>query len=360
MQRLILFISLFIPLFFHADITSLPNFEEGLGKGSTYIQTREDWENLNFFKALYEKNRNHSVKEHKIPKVIHFIWLGPNEFPQSSIAHIQQWQKKHPDWRFYFWTDLDRTLPCSGIEKRLIKDFHFERLGVLYDLAENFGEKAALLRYEILWQEGGLYADHDTRPLTSLDPFNEAYHFYCGLERLGPSFLSSSVFPSHHLIGAVPSHPIFKYTMEWLLENWHRLETFYPVNDIPSLVNRLQQRIFTALAEGIKKGIDQKGNRDIVFPPLGFSSPSEREARYVLHHHAQSWLPWSHSWETKILNRLGEIEKKERFLHTLLYVTMGVSLASVILVISRQKLKFLPFFLLLFCLSCEKKRGKNL
>ena len=60
---------------------------------------------------------------HTVPKIIHFIWIGPRAFPKNSIDNLKSWKQYHPHWKFYFWTDSkDRPLPMSGMERRLIQE----------------------------------------------------------------------------------------------------------------------------------------------------------------------------------------------------------------------------------------------
>ena len=174
------------------------------------VQTPEDTRRALFFHNLCEKNRTFLNGENRIPKVLHFIWLGPEDFPKGSIAHLKKWHALHPDWKLRLWTDRERPLPLSGMQTRRVEDFNFHKLEECYDKSENFGEKSLVLRYEVLYQEGGVYLDHDTEPRASLNPCNASYDFYCCLEELGPSILSSNVFPSPHFIGPSPIIPSWK------------------------------------------------------------------------------------------------------------------------------------------------------
>ncbi len=46
---------------------------------------------------------------------------------------------------------------------------------------ENLGAKSDLLRYELLYQFGGVYIDIDVVLLQPLDILNHTYEFYTGL-----------------------------------------------------------------------------------------------------------------------------------------------------------------------------------
>ena len=193
----LIFCFLLWPIFcFSAD------FETLMGKGTNqweFVETPEDQKRLSFFKEAFNKNFSKFLASDKtlpakIPKVFHIIWLGPKEFPDASLRKIEKWVELHPEWTFKFWTDIDRNPPMELMKKQLIEDFSFQFLLDAYDQSDNFGEKAKILSYEILFQEGGVYIDHDVKTCKSLDEFNAALDFYCGLEKLGPSILSSSIF----------------------------------------------------------------------------------------------------------------------------------------------------------------------
>ena len=217
------------------------DYEMLMGKGThlwQHVKTEQDRLHLKFFETLYEKNaESSSAKKNSIAKVVHCIWLGPEEFPASSLKQVQSWIDKHPSWSLMFWTDLDRTVPHPKMQKRLVENFAFYKLEDCYDSCDNVAEKSLILRYEILWQEGGVYMDHDFLLLASLDPLQENFDFYCGLECLGPTVFSTSIFPSPHLIASCPHHPAIGKTIDWLKDHFLELESAYSGVDSPSRVS---------------------------------------------------------------------------------------------------------------------------
>ncbi len=265
---------------------------------SAFTRTPEDQKNRQFFRELYEKNGNLVSKdEGGIPHVIHAIWLGPRPFPESSVKNIQAWIDRHPGWTFKFWTDLERPPPCPEMQRVLVG-----RMPDIYYLSDNVGEKSEILRYRILWEEGGVYIDHDTIPLQPLEALSGSYDFYCCLEEEGPSILSSSIFPSTHLLAAIPRHPIFAEAFSWLEEEWERLETAYPGSDPQALFNRVKHRSFSALAEGVKRAIDRPGYRDIVFPAGSLAA----------HGHAGTWHAREEEWESRVRQKLERISQENQ------------------------------------------------
>jgi mannosyltransferase OCH1-like enzyme len=126
-------------------------------------------------------------KVDRIPKKIHQIWLG-GEVPDKYQRLRETWIKLHPDWEYKLWGDEDA-----------------EKFGMINDLAfrtvKNYGAKADIFRYEILYREGGVYADTDFECIKS---FNDFIHlsFFSGSER------QEYPFAFNGLIGCIKQHDV--------------------------------------------------------------------------------------------------------------------------------------------------------
>ena len=174
----------------------------------------------------------------QVPKIVHFIWIGPKQFPRESVENVRTWMAKHPDWTFNFWTDRQRPLPCPGMRMRMIHEVDFLKLKSCFAKSESYGEKSDLLRYEILYREGGIYVDHDVKCFKAFDPLNESFDFFCGIDMPYTSSLPSCIHPTNNLIGVKPGHPIIARCMETLAEKWDQIEEEYPGADRDSMLNR--------------------------------------------------------------------------------------------------------------------------
>ena len=92
---------------------------------------------------LYNKNN-----EIKIPKIFHFIWIGPNKLPLEYQKYIKSWIYNHPDWLIRIWTDKD------------INEKNFSNIEYILK-AKKYAQKADIMRYEIIYNYGGVYLDID-------------------------------------------------------------------------------------------------------------------------------------------------------------------------------------------------------
>jgi hypothetical protein len=292
------------------------DFETLMGKALPawqYVQTQDDLRNLSFFKEIYEKNilyLKEGGQEARIPKVVHFIWIGPKPFPKDSIENVRSWIARHPDWTFKFWTDRERPLPHPQMARCLISDFSFDSLEPYYLASDNFGEQSDLLRMEILFKEGGVYVDHDVRCFKAFDPLNSAFDFYCGMEVPYKTSLYSSVLPTNNILGARAGHPILKRGMEWLKANWDIIEKEYPGKDRDSIICRIAHRTFFVLGEIFMHAANQEGRRDIAFPSFYFNAPKDEWAIYARHHYAGSWFEGEPAFEKMVRQRLMLLSKK--------------------------------------------------
>lgn len=308
------------------------DFEEAMGKGTSawkFVQTSEDWENLHFYKKLYRQHCNVKPSEAgDIPKIIHFVWLGPERFPKESVKNVDCWIQKHPGWKFTFWADADIPCPHPAMEKRKIDDLPFAEGKNSYNRAQNYGEKSQVLRYAILLNEGGIYADHDTVPTASLEPLLQKCDFFCGLAPLKPSMLSSSVYPVNHLIGSKAGHPIFAAALQWLDRNWKRLEIEYGGGTGEAeLVNCMSHRTLQALEIGIKLLAGRSASRDVILPSQFLSSPEK--GIFASHLERRLWARRPSRSEIKIKEQLYSIQEQQKNGFVVL-MALGGALAALI------------------------------
>ncbi len=285
------------------------------------VQTDEDHRRMGFFSALYDMAEAKKKPLNAIPPVLHFIWLGPKPFPPTSIAAVKSWIDRHPGWSYQFWSDQKRQAPDERMKVRGFEDFPLESLKDCYFSSDNFGERARLLSYAVLLSEGGVYVDHDVECLKAIDPLQQSHDFFCGLEPLGPSVLSSSVNPSPHLIGAAAKHPILIAAKGWLLREWERLEQQYPGIDPDSVYNRVMHRAFRSLYVGIKEAHSKDQRKDVVLP-------SEKEAVFAVHRHLGTWHQKESESDIKVKSLFSKIGNE---LNRNFFLALTLTIANVCL-----------------------------
>ena len=100
-----------------------------------------------------------------IPKIIHQIWLGnPSNRP---IEAMESWKAVYPDWKYMLWTE--ENMPNLQNQKQ-------------FDSVTDYPGKADILRYEILKEYGGFYADADTLAKERIPESFLEYPCFCAYE----------------------------------------------------------------------------------------------------------------------------------------------------------------------------------
>lgn len=92
-----------------------------------------------------------------IPKILHQLWIGDQK--KCPFNLMETWQIMHPDWEYIHWNE-------NEIEKRGKK---FECNRQIQDISEING-KADIIRWEILYEMGGVFMDADSICIEKMDP----------------------------------------------------------------------------------------------------------------------------------------------------------------------------------------------
>jgi len=82
-----------------------------------------------------------------IPKIIHQIWIGPNKIPSIWMDTIKNFCNKY-NYQYILW-DNNAVANFNLVNKKY------------YDIEKTYNGKSDILRYEILYNYGGIYIDAD-------------------------------------------------------------------------------------------------------------------------------------------------------------------------------------------------------
>jgi len=189
----------------NAQVADFPfvSFSKSMACNKAWIRncTRHK-KRIQVLRDLYEKNNVENVsllEDPIIPKIIHQVWLG-GSFPEKYCAWAESWQKMHPDWEYKLWTD----------ESILALEIHNKDA---FDKAPDFAAKVDVLKYEILYQFGGLYVDVDFECLRPFDGLHHRYNFYSGISNEKTFAIALG------LLASVPKHPILHHCIHSLSPN---------------------------------------------------------------------------------------------------------------------------------------------
>lgn len=325
---------LLLVLLSFAPAVSNDTFDIEMGcktKHWVHVEKKEDIEDLATYRALFHRNisRVQSASGSvKIPKVVHFIWLGPRPFPPQSVTNVRSWIAKNPDWIFKFWTDRPREAPCHGMETILLKEYPFPFLSRCYALSKNWGEKSDILRYEILYEQGGIYVDHDASCLTPFEPYHQAYEFYCGLETPHPPFVGRNITVNNGVLASRPGHPVLRKVIELVDQRWDDLAAKYPGDDGFSKTQIVMERTYMALTDALKLSLDTTTPTNIVFPATYFFAKKGLKPFLSKHLFANLWANSTvpNPFEKETQQSIAKIEKRYNRMNLFLIGTFGINL----------------------------------
>ncbi len=347
LRRSLFYLSLFVLFCGRVSYAQQDEFVHLMGESNhslTHLITPEDFQNFDFFKEGYEQNKALlDASADRIPRIIHFVWLGPSSLPSSSIKNIASWIKKHPHWECYLWTDRIRSglheLP--GLKQKLVKDFTFSQLGKCFVTANTYREKADVLRYELLYQFGGVVIDHDVACHRTFAPFNKSYDFYASLQPLRNATLSSSVVVSNSIMGAKPHHPIMRLCLALVDDKWQQGMQYFPREDKESNIYRVFYRIFAPFDYAVKARINHKANRDIVFPVGYFYKIENDFGIYADHKYGVTWFDGETKAERELRSRVDGLSRKQDqlLMVTLVILVFALILFGSLLVVNRRMVK---------------------
>lgn len=271
---------------------------------------KEDFKILEQFANSFEDSINQEEVRGSIPKKIHFIWVGPKDFPKTSIKNIYSWIEKNPEYHVYFWSDRERSLPHPLMELRLVSDFNWLFLKEQFLDSNNYAEQSDLLRYEILYQEGGIYVDHDVECFKPFTEFTNSFDLFCGLEPPHKPIATTSITICNNLIGSCREHPILKSTIEAVLQKWNQYKLLYPGNDSDMVTKRVYYRTFSSFDDAVKKLQHSGVYKNIVVPAGYFNKMNKEFGLYAHHEYASTWFETETVFEKTVRQKLVKICRK--------------------------------------------------
>lgn len=134
-----------------------------------------------------------TMQDQTIPKRLHFVWVG-SPIPGHLLSNVSEWRALHPDWSVHIWTDKNiPILRNSDLYQRAKSVVPLDAVGQF---------RADILRYELLYDFGGFYADMDTRPLRPIDDAIGGHDVFAAME--DQNWVGNTV------LGAIPGHPVMK------------------------------------------------------------------------------------------------------------------------------------------------------
>lgn len=154
---------------------------------------------LKRYMICFELGKTSKIKPEvvsKIPKKVHFIWVGKKPLIEPYKSCIEGWKKLLVGWDVRVWTNKDITKE------------NFRNASLIHRV-EKPAQKADLMRVEIVQRHGGFYIDADFKPLKSLDEFLKIVPtkttFVCACDILDSQVCNEffASVPNHKFLNAI-------------------------------------------------------------------------------------------------------------------------------------------------------------
>ena len=198
-----------------------------------------------------------------IPKIIHQLWIGTKPPPTKFM---DTWRDKNSDFEYIRWNEEE-------ISKRNLKLECTERINEM----EEINGKADIIRWEILYEYGGVFLDADSICIEKVDDILLSCKCFAGWEheKLRPGLIATGT------MGFPPKHPLVKEAIEWIKMNC--------VN-----VQKTGKRAWITVGPGLLTNMYNTGKfKDLtIFPSYYFLPIHHTRAEYRGHGKIYAYQEW--------------------------------------------------------------------
>lgn len=156
----------------------------------------------------------------RMEKIIHQAWTS-TDIPPQFLRFVESWSKNHPDWTYMFWTDES--------VHQLISD-KYPNLLPVFDMYSANIRRADAMRYVILLEYGGIYADLDMESIIPVNSVVTKYSCVLSQEPHEHQILDtkSEYLISNAFVACRSGHPFMKKLVENLpkfANMWHSTDS---------------------------------------------------------------------------------------------------------------------------------------
>lgn len=133
------------------------------------------------------------MKKNKIPKKIHYVWVGGNEKSNDIKKCLKTWNKYLKDYEIIEWNEQNFDIDAHPFTKEAYK-------------SKKWAFVSDYIRAKVLYEEGGIYLDTDILLLNNFDEllYNDAF---VGFENENYIFTA--------VIGMKQKHPFMKDILDY-------------------------------------------------------------------------------------------------------------------------------------------------
>lgn len=213
--------------------------------------------------------------QNKIPKIIHYVWVGGNPKPKDIQKCMNSWKKHLDGYEIKEWNETNFDINSHPFCKAAYE-------------AKKWAYVSDYIRAYAIYNEGGIYLDTDVILLRNFDPYLK-HDAFVGFE--------NDTHPFTAVFGAQKKHPLLKK----ILDYYDKLDSFnfdFKSNNTISVSNILINDYNCKLGnkyQELKDGIT-------VYPDYIFCNPSKDSVS--IHVFTGTWLEDKKSLKYKIMKSI--------------------------------------------------------
>ena len=231
-----------------------------------------------------------------IPKTIHYCWFGGKPKPKSVQRCIGSWRKFCPDYEVKEWNEGNFDVYVLPYTRDAYQ-------------AGKYAFVSDVARFQVLYQEGGVYFDTDVEVIRPIDDLVERGAFM-GWEKADASG-NMHVAPGLGL--AAPKHfPFYKEVLDGFASLPYYLENgqWNPYTMIPLVTDLLKQKGLRVDGTFQNVNVINIYPADYLCPMDSLTGKIElTDNTHTIHHYSMSWLPKLSQWRVKVMRHIRKFAK---------------------------------------------------
>lgn len=216
--------------------------------------------------------------KNKIPKKIHFVWVGGNPYPKDIQRCMKSWKKYLKDYEIKEWNESNFDINSHPFCKAAYE-------------AKKWAYVSDYIRAYALYTEGGVYLDTDNLVVDNIDDLlnNKAFVGY-----------ETDEFPFTACFGAVKGHPLLKKILDYYKDAEFRFDKKNQLKEVNTkIVANILINDF-----GCKIGNKEQVLKDDikVYPKEVLCNPSSKSK--VIHIFTGTWMEGTKPFKRNIIKFL--------------------------------------------------------
>ena len=225
----------------------------------------------------------------KIPKIMHFVWLGKQQIPENLTKCMKTCCEHHPEWKKMVWTDKNMPAPFFFTDE--------------YNIDRNPARRSDLIRLQVLYNYGGVYLDTDIECIKPIDKLMEGHNFVMGTECGEPWKKDCNrTHINNAVIASTKRSILVEKLINQVKENYKKIDISSQDKPLDYVAHLSGPVLFNNMINEIKNNKGTKIYSAEYFYPLHYSNrmdirkwqiPSNKteldEKTHLIHHFASSW-----------------------------------------------------------------------